>query len=143
MVDATRPVAPRRILVVDDEGGVRGVMRLALERAGYSVAEATGKVGSEMAEAERFDLVITDLAMPVMDGVETARAIRAASPSTLLIALSGRGARPTPERHVHRHDVAADAVVSQPFLPTQLVRTISRLLEDGTTHVMVPGGNEN
>ena len=75
MIDAMRSVAPRRMLVVGGDYGVRGVIRLALRRVGYSVVEAPGgKLASEMAEAERFDVVIADLAMPGMDGLEAARA---------------------------------------------------------------------
>lgn len=144
MIDATRSVALRRVLVVGDESGVRGVIRLALRRAGYSVVEAPGgKLASEMAEAERFDVVIADLAMPGMDGLEAARAIRAANPSTLLIALSGGVARPTPELLMQLSDLAADAVVSKPFLPTQLVKTVSRLLEDRATDMTAAGRKKN
>lgn len=74
-----------------------------------------------------------------MDGLETARAIRAANPSTLLIALSGGVARPTPELLMQLSDLAADAVVSKPFLPTQLVKTVSRLLEDRATDMTAAG----
>src|SRR5262245_17088030 len=71
-----------RILVIDDDEMVRGIIRTALERAGYAVVEAeNGESGLAAFDAASFDLVITDLLMPEKEGVETVREIRRRSSS--------------------------------------------------------------
>lgn len=79
-----------RVLVVDDETGVRKFFRLALEQAGYEVTEAeNGKQALEQALAGRVDLLITDLVMPEKEGIETIRALRRQAPGIGIIAVSG------------------------------------------------------
>lgn len=60
----------KKILIVDDSPSVLAVLEDMLEELGYAVASATdGKKACQMIELERFDLIITDLTMPVMDGI--------------------------------------------------------------------------
>ena len=83
-------VRAARILVVDDEAGVRRFFRLALEQAGYEVTEAeNGKQALEQALAGRIDLLLTDLVMPEKEGIETIRALRQEAPGIGIIAVSG------------------------------------------------------
>jgi len=85
-----RPTQLKRILVADDDGGVRGFMRAVLERSGYEVTEAAdGKQAVEGARAGQVDLVITDLIMPEQEGLETIQALRRLAPGVALIAMSG------------------------------------------------------
>ena len=68
-----------KILIVDDEEYVRAALKQVLERAGYEVAvAATGNEGLELMQREGADLVITDVIMPGIDGITTARKIRRA-----------------------------------------------------------------
>jgi len=79
-----------RILVVDDEPGVRHVVRSLLESAGYAVAEAAhGGDALAQVRAGGIDLVLTDLVMPEQEGIETIRALRLESPDMPIIAMSG------------------------------------------------------
>jgi len=79
-----------RILVADDEAGVRKLLRTALEDRGYEVVEAEdGKEALKEARAGRLDLVITDLVMPEQDGIETIQALRREVPGVGIIAISG------------------------------------------------------
>jgi PAS domain S-box-containing protein len=81
---------PARIVVADDEAGVRGFLRRVLEGSGYAVIEATnGKRAVEEAVAGAVDLVITDLVMPEQEGIETIRALRRDAPGVGIIAISG------------------------------------------------------
>lgn len=65
------------ILTVDDSASIRQAIKIALGSAGYSVQEATnGAEGLEKAEAGAFDLIITDLNMPVMDGLTMIQELR-------------------------------------------------------------------
>jgi DNA-binding response OmpR family regulator len=79
-----------RILVADDEAGVRGFLRAVLEDSGYEVIEAAdGKQALRQALAGRVDLVITDLVMPEQEGIETIQALRRDAPGVGIISISG------------------------------------------------------
>jgi CheY-like chemotaxis protein len=79
-----------RILVADDEAGVRAFLRKVLEDGGYTVIEAAdGKQALRQALAGQVDLVITDLVMPEQEGIETIQAMRREVPGTPIIAISG------------------------------------------------------
>jgi PAS domain S-box-containing protein len=84
------PAPAARILVADDEAGVRGFLRKVLEEGGYEVIEAVdGKQALQQARAGHVDLVITDLVMPGQEGIETIRALRREVPGVGIIAISG------------------------------------------------------
>ncbi len=81
-----------RILVIDDDGDIRKMLRLMLEREGYEVVEATnGKEAIGLNRKEPADLVMTDIIMPERDGLETIRELRRDFPDTKIIAMSGGG----------------------------------------------------
>lgn len=99
MTDQAPPssaVAPARVLMVDDSSTSRRQLRLALERVGIQVAEASeGVEGLWRARQQPFDLVLTDIHMPTMDGLEFIRELRK-SPgyeSTPVYVLTSDGSR--------------------------------------------------
>jgi CheY-like chemotaxis protein len=74
------PLNRRLAVIVDDDPGVRGVLALLLEAEGWTVVEAQdGKVGLRLARRLAPDVIVTDLRMPRMSGMEMAESIRAAS----------------------------------------------------------------
>jgi CheY-like chemotaxis protein len=80
----------KRILFVDNEEDQRVVVQRLLTKLGYNVqVEASPWEALRRVENERFDLVITDLIMPEMDGTELCERIRKASPQTIIYAFSG------------------------------------------------------
>ena len=89
---------PGRILVVDDDGANRDLLRLLLERGGYEVlAVATGEAALQMAGREMLDVVLLDVCMPGTDGLEVCRRLKACEetaslPVLLITALSDRRA---------------------------------------------------
>ncbi len=86
----------KQVLTVDDSASVRQMVSFTLRTAGYGVTEAIdGRDGSAKAKGQRFDLIITDLNMPNMDGIEMIAAIRK---------LPGYGFMPHPDAD---HGVAA------------------------------------
>ena len=89
MVVATRE-HPIRAVVIDDARDIRELLSLVLTRSGmHVVGEAgDGRAGVEVVRAERPDVVLLDLAMPVMDGVEALPLIRALVPDARIIVLS-------------------------------------------------------
>ena len=79
-----------QILVVDDDQGIRDFLEILLSREGYKVKTASGgKEAVALCKKKKFDLVITDLKMPKMDGIDLLRAIKEISPETLVILITG------------------------------------------------------
>lgn len=82
----------RHILVVDDDKMISDLLRRTLERAGYRVTEAhDGQMALNAHKAAPADLVITDMIMPGMEGIETIMEFRRRSPAMKIIAMSGGG----------------------------------------------------
>lgn len=80
-----------RILIIDDEDLVLYTLRSILEQRGHDVATAgDGRTGLDLFAAGLFDLVITDIVMPVMPGLETIVQLRRRAPDVRIIAISGQ-----------------------------------------------------
>src|SRR5690606_36148924 len=78
------------ILIIDDDGSIRRVLRTSLERAGHTVEEAkNGAIGMALYREAPVDLVITDLFMPDQDGIETIQQLRDEFPDATILAISG------------------------------------------------------
>lgn len=101
-----------RILVVDDEAQLTRVLRTGLKSRGYDVRTAPdGMTALETFNEWQPDLVITDLAMPVMDGLELCRQLRAVSQLPIIV-LSAKGEEKT---KIEALDIGADDFVTKPF----------------------------
>jgi PAS domain S-box-containing protein len=118
---------PARIVVADDEAGVRSFLRLVLEGAGYEVMEApNGKLVLQEARAGRVDLVITDLVMPEQEGMETIRALRREVPGVGIIAISGALG---PQFLEVARTLGAQAVLSKPLSAELLLAEVAEVLK--------------
>jgi DNA-binding response OmpR family regulator len=118
---------PARILVVDDEAGVRGFLRKVLEDDGYEVIEAgDGKQALRQARAAHVDLVITDLVMPELEGIETIRALRREVPGVRIIAISGAFGG---QYLTMAQKLGAAAVLNKPVSAELLLATVAELLK--------------
>ena len=114
-----------RILVVDDEPQIRRVMRTTLVSRGYVVSDArSGEEALEKLRAERFDLVLLDMNMPGMGGMEACRVIRSESDIPIVI-LSIRNAE---KDKVEVLDAGADDYVTKPFSTPELLARIRAAL---------------
>src|ERR1035438_7153468 len=110
-----------KILVVDDEPQLRRVMRGALTKQGYIVADARdGDSALEMLRKDRYDLVILDRNMPGIGGVETCRAIRQHSDIGIIM-LTVRKAEAD---RIEALDAGADDYVTKPFSMPELLARI-------------------
>jgi two-component system OmpR family response regulator len=132
----TGSVTPRRILVIDDEPGIRETLVHLLRALGYEVVEADGGPAGLTRLAEgAFDLVLTDLGMPGMNGWEVARAVKAWAPSAPVVLVTGWGDDgPAPGAD---HSLVA-AVLSKPFRVQDIVKVLAHALGAPTE----PGGGE-
>jgi PAS domain S-box-containing protein len=116
-----------RILVADDEAGVRSFLRAALEQGGYEVTEAAdGKQVLKQVRAERVDLVITDIIMPEQEGIETIRALRKEAPGIRIIAISGAFDGLYLEV---AEMLGADAVLAKPVTAQLLLARVAEVLK--------------
>ena len=119
-----------RILVVDDEPQLTRVLRTGLTSRGYDVrAAADGLAGFETFTDWHPDLVITDLAMPVIDGLELCRRLRAISQVPIIV-LSAKGEEKT---KVEALDIGADDYVTKPFGIDELLARVRASLRRAAT----------
>src|SRR5687768_4494475 len=112
---------PARILVVDDEPQIARVLRTGLKTHGYDVRVAADGVSAlETFDNWRPDLVVTDLAMPNLDGLELCRRLRAISQLPIIV-LSVRGEE---KNKVEALDAGADDYVTKPFGMDELLARV-------------------
>ena len=90
----TQPARPVRVVIIDDTYDLRELLRIALSRGGLEVVgeAGDGRSGIECVRLERPDVVLLDLSMPVMDGLEALPTIRRLIPRAKIVILSGFGA---------------------------------------------------
>jgi DNA-binding NtrC family response regulator len=89
------------VLIIEDDDFVKNMLKQTFERAGYEVATASnGRIGIQLYQTNPFDVVITDLIMPDMEGIETITHLRKTNPAVKVIAISG-GGRNRPDDYLH------------------------------------------
>jgi CheY-like chemotaxis protein len=120
-----------KIVVIDDVAGVRRSVVSTLKRAGHEVWEADGgREGAEIVRKYDPDLVITDILMPDMDGMETMDLIRTnGGKRPRFLAISGGGSLVATEEALKAAAVRADGVLAKPFLSAELTAQVSKILE--------------
>ena len=113
------------VLVVDDEPRIATLAKDYLTRAGFSVAVAAdGATGLEMARQKRPDLIVLDLGLPGLDGLELARTLRRESDVPIIMLT----ARVDEADRLHGFEVGADDYITKPFSPRELVARVSSVL---------------
>lgn len=124
-----------RILVIDDDDDVRGVVVESLKTAGHEVFSASnGAEGLAFQEKHGADLVITDLIMPEMEGIETIRAFHGAFPAVGIIAMSGGGRSLDARSYLSvARELGADIVLPKPFGAQALIDAVHKLLTTAKT----------
>lgn len=121
------------ILIIDDEEQMRRLLTITLEASGYHVSEAdSGKDGIVQAAMARPDLILLDMGLPDMEGVEVLRSVRAWSTVPVLI-LSVRGSE---HDKVMMLDAGADDYVTKPFSPQELLARVRVALRHAATKGM-------
>ena len=115
-----------KILLVDDDGTLRKVLRRAMQKAGHDVAMADSAVSAlPVLSEQRFDLLLTDIVMPEMDGIELARRASKADPEMRIMFITGFAAVAL---NPHNHVPNGAKVLSKPFHLRDLVTEIDKVL---------------
>lgn len=128
-IDVPGPAVPSpidaspRVLIVDDDAPLIRMLRLAMRDCGYRVdAEVNGRDALDHLHRTDADVIVLDLEMPVMDGREFYRALRAAGNRAPVLVLSAFDARRG------QRELGADAYLNKPFNPVELTLKIRDLL---------------
>jgi CheY-like chemotaxis protein len=134
LIGVRRKSAVAKILIVDDDGGVRATLKLLLERVGHSVVVASdGRQGLTVFESDDFDLLFLDLFMPGMDGLETMRMVHRLHPLIPIIVISGQpipsGLGSGPDFLTMASRLGAVRTLQKPFKPATLLATVATCLE--------------
>ncbi|MBI3949081.1 MAG: sigma-54-dependent Fis family transcriptional regulator, partial [Acidobacteria bacterium] len=117
-------MAIRKILLVDDDSSLRRVLEFQLHDAGYDVLTASdGRIAFDLFTANEVDLVITDIMMPEIDGVELLRRIKAMSPETSVIVITAYGSI---ESAVEAMKLGAYDYITKPFEREELLLTVEK-----------------
>lgn len=117
----------KRILIIDDEGHIRQMMRLTLEAAGYQVGEAKdGPEGLQLYDkGDGWDLVVLDQRMPGMDGLETLRRLKASDPGARIVMATAYGSI---ELAVDTMKLGASDFLRKPMTPETLRNSVAAAL---------------
>lgn len=118
-----------RVLVVDDESSVRNVVRRTLEIEGHEVAEAEdGEVALRLFRERPFDLVVADLFMPVMDGLQLISQLREEVPGTKFVAISGSVYERRPRFLEIAGRMESVVTLAKPFTTKALLEAVAEAL---------------
>ena len=118
----------KRVLAVEDQEDLRGILRDLLTSSGYEMLEAAdGQAGVDKAKAEKPDLILMDIQMPVLDGYDATRQIKA-DPDLKpipIVAVSSFAMKGDEEK---ARASGCDHYVTKPYSPIQLLKTVRGLL---------------
>ncbi|OLN24572.1 response regulator [Desulfovibrio sp. DV] len=119
----------KSVLVVDDDPSIRALIRLYLESVGYTVCEAAdGRRAMAVLDGQAVDLVILDIFMPEMDGLEVLQALRGHCESCKVMAISGGSAKIGMDLLGHATIFGADEVLEKPFGEATLLGKVAGLI---------------
>ncbi len=115
----------KTVLVVDDERQIAGIARDYLQHAGYAVITATdGAMALDLARTRQPDLIVLDLALPRVDGLDVARALRRESDIPIIMLT----ARVEESDRLLGLEIGADDYITKPFSPRELVARVKAVL---------------
>lgn len=121
-----------RICLIEDDPTVRKVLYKVLSGAGHFVSAASnGREGLELMEHRDFDLVVTDIIMPEMEGIEMIRRVRDSKPDLKIIAMSGGGRVGNTDFLKIAKNLGADEIIYKPVTRTDFLETVNRCLVPG------------
>lgn len=118
-----------RVLVIDDEQRIRSMVRQTLKSRGHEVTEAVdGLMGMNILKRTAVDVVITDIFMPVQDGLQTIRELRKSHPETKILAISGSEWSESYDVLQLAEKLGAHRILRKPFTVAELETALSLCL---------------
>ncbi|EXX85664.1 PhoB family transcriptional regulator [Paenibacillus darwinianus] len=115
-----------RLLIVEDEEGIARILQLELEHEGYTVGRAEdGRIGLEMAQSGEWDLVLLDVMLPELNGIEVLRRLRSAGNPIPVVLLTARDTVPD---KVSGFETGANDYITKPFAMEELLARVRNLL---------------
>jgi CheY-like chemotaxis protein len=128
-MDETKPTsAPEKVLIVDDEEGLRKMLKFGLQKRGYEVFEAqNGEHALELAKTHTFELAVCDIMMPGMDGVQVLKGLKSISPATEVVMATGYA---TLETAVESMKEGASDYIQKPYS----LGTLCTIFEKASEH---------
>ena len=128
-----------KILIVEDEANIRQLLRYNLEKEGFQVMEAIdGIQGLRTAQREKPDLVLLDLMLPGMDGLEVCRTLKGA-PATSALPIIMLTAKAEEVDKIIGLELGADDYMTKPFSPRELTARIKAVLRRSQKETALPG----
>jgi two-component system chemotaxis response regulator CheY len=122
-------MAKQRILVADDDPGIRRILHAGLTKAGYDVVEARdGEEAMRLWRDVGADLVISDIYMPDKDGLEVIRELRAESPTTPVISMTSGGRSKNFDPLRHAETFGASRTIAKPFTLEVMLAIVKQVL---------------
>src|ERR1700674_4048263 len=129
---------PMKILIIEDEANIAQIIKLYLEQANFTALVASdGAAGLEMHAREHPDLVILDLMLPTLDGMEVCRRIRAWASTPILMLTARQGE----EDRISGLELGADDYLVKPFSPRELVSRVRAILRRTGKSVSAEGNS--
>src|SRR6188472_2609712 len=124
---ATRAMTERRVLAVDDEQETCDLLKMSLEREGFAVTTCTSaEAALELVGVQDFDLVLTDLSMPEMGGLELCERVLGTRPNVPVVVITGQGSL---ESAIGAIRVGSYDFITKPVDPKMLVVTVTRAIQ--------------
>lgn len=131
-MSAADAITQPKILLVDDDDLLAESVAEYLRRHGYSVQRARdGREAMDLLARQRFALVISDIFMPEVDGIELLSMLRRCIPAPAILAMSGSGAVRVEGMLRMAQVLGASRTLSKPFQPTHLIRLVHELIGPG------------
>jgi len=119
------------VLIIDDDQGIRELFADAMEEAGHTVYQAkNGLEGVKIAQEISPDVIVVDVFMPEMDGVEVILKLRKTEPDLRIIAVSGGGLSHNFQFLDLTNNLGANLVLHKPILPDELVEHVATCLKE-------------
>ena len=121
---ARRSSRPARVVLIDDDVFVRRLLRMTLPAEDFEISEAAdGDIALSVAEVQRPDLVLLDWRMPTVSGETVLTELKARYPHVAVVVLTVEG-----EQRSRAGELGADAFLTKPFSPLELLRTVEQLV---------------
>ena len=119
----------KSILIIEDDDNFRSLLKALLEVDGYNIIEASnGRYAFKILQKESPDLIITDLIMDDIEGIEIIMKVKEDSPKKPIIAISGGGSIGPEDYLESAKDLGADQTFSKPFTSEEMLDAVKKLL---------------